>query len=71
VPYAVIQRAIDPSLKMLDINLDDDDEDEFRLQYDAKQLDIDLEDGLSCRKKRGGIKDGLRSEVLDAWGLVP
>jgi len=43
VPYAVIQRAIDPSLKMLDINLDDDDEDEFRPQYDAKQLDIDLE----------------------------
>ncbi len=45
VPYKVIQRAIDPSLKMLDINIDDDDDEEpFRLTYDAKQLDIDLED---------------------------
>ncbi len=45
VPYEVIQRAIDPSLKMLDINIDDDeDEEPFRLTYDAKQLDIDLED---------------------------
>jgi len=30
---------------MLDINIDDDEEDEpFRLTYDEKQLDIDLED---------------------------
>ena len=45
VPYSVIQRCIDPSLQMLDINIDDDEEDEpFRLTYDEKQLDIDLED---------------------------
>ena len=43
IPYAVIQHAIDPSLKMLDIDLDSDDDDEFRLQYDSKQLDIDLD----------------------------
>jgi len=59
IPYDVIQRAIDPSLTMLDINLDSDD-DPWRVKYDAKPLDIDLDSSEAAdAEKRGDNEDGI------------
>jgi hypothetical protein len=60
IPYEIIQRAIDPSLTMLDIDLDSD-EDPWRVKYDAKPLDIDLDSDSEAAdaEKRGDNEDGF------------